>query len=236
MAPTEKLRRHIEELMAIGMTDAMIAQAAGVAHNVPTGVIQGRWKSIGIRYAAALLEVDHRPNRHQAHVLGVGTRRRIEALRALGYSMSDLAAPLGVRETEVTRAYQGRQTVRYQRWALACEVFEALSTTPGRSDRARRHARIQGYLLPMEWEGYDIDDPRVVPPRSIRRSSETPTNYAVDEVLVQRIVDGRHEGMLPKLERDAAFRRLNEAGWSAARIADRLQVSQRTVERLRAAA
>lgn len=88
----------------------------------------------------------------------------------------------------------------------------------------------------MEWEGYDIDDPRVTPPRAVRRTgTESKSAQLVDEVLVQRILDGRHEGTPPKLERDAAFRRLNDAGLSAVQIAERLKVSTKTVERLRAA-
>lgn len=55
----------------------------------------------------------------------------------------------------------------------------------------------------------------------------------VDEIAVQRIVDGRHTGRVGYAEAAAATRRLAAAGYSDGQIAARLGYRRRSVVRIR---
>lgn len=239
--PSSRVQQHVKELRAVGVSRGMISAASGVSVQALTFIEDGTFEWTLVDRADAILKVTVHPLPCQSWVVSVGALRRMEALRALGFTVPNIADRLGVSRTRVLDMW-GRPACTYRRWAGIRDLYDELSITPvgelqgSPHGRARALAMRSGFILPMEWEGYDIDDPRVVPPRAVRKSGDMAATREVDEVLVQRIVDGRHEGVPPKLERDAAFRRLDEAGWSATRIAERLHVTPRTVERLRAAA
>jgi hypothetical protein len=65
----------------------------------------------------------------------------------------------------------------------------------------------------MEWHGYDIDDPRVTPPRARRNA--------------------RAAAAAARVERIELIQELTRAGVSAAEIAERVGVDKRTVVRFR---
>lgn len=240
--PRSRVQQHVKELRAAGVSLGMISAATGVSIQALTFIEDGTFGWTLIDRADAIMKVTVHPLPCQPLVMSIGAKRRMEALRALGFTVPNLADRLGMDRRNVLEMW-GRSICTYRRWAEIRDLYDDLSATPASElqgspyGRARALAVRSGFILPMEWEGYDIDDPRVTPPRAVRRpGTESKSAQLVDEVLVQRILDGRHEGAAPKLERDAAFRRLNDAGLSAVQIAERLKVSTKTVERLRAAA
>lgn len=240
--PSSRVQQHVKDLRAAGVSLGMISAASGVSVQALTFIEDGAFEWVLVDRADAILKVTVHPLPCQPWVVSVGAIRRMEALRALGFTVPNIADRLGVNRRKVLDMW-GRPACAYRRWAAIRDLYDELSTTPAgelqgsEHGRARALAKRSGFILPMEWEGYDIDDPRVTPPRAIRRPRQKDSaEQPVDEVLVQRILDGRHDGSASKAERNAAFRRLNKAGFSAAQIAEKLNVSTKTVERLRAAA
>ncbi|MBM4515477.1 hypothetical protein GS438_26170 [Rhodococcus hoagii] len=84
-------------------------------------------------------------------------------MQAFGWTLTDIGARIGMAETNIA-ALQHQRRVSYSLWMRIREVYEELSSTPGPSDDSRRRASRKGWLNPFEWEGYDIDDPRVTHP------------------------------------------------------------------------
>ena len=93
-----------------------------------------------------------------------GTTRRLRALTAIGYSQAQIAREMNARESWVSRLInQYGHQVNAETVARVTEVYNRLSMTPGPSDRARRHAREQGWAPPLAWDEDEIDDPAVKP-------------------------------------------------------------------------
>jgi DNA-binding CsgD family transcriptional regulator len=210
--PAEPIRAHILRLRGYGMTDAMIARAAGIANQTVANIRTGEFVTVRIRHAAAVMRVTHTPDASQAYVLSVGAVRRVQALRASGWPMDQIASRVGVAAETL---YQNctRPTITYARWRQVVDVYEELSATPGGNKQAADHARRRRWYLPMEWHGYDIDDPRVTPKRARR--------------------DARAAAAAARLERVELIHELTRAGVSAAEIAERVGVDKRTVVRFR---
>lgn len=88
----------------------------------------------------------------------VGSIRRIQALRALGWPMQMLEARYG---TFLQPPPDARCSAGYARTIR--DVYEELSGTTGPSTRVASLALRQGWAPPLAWEGVDIDDPRAFP-------------------------------------------------------------------------
>jgi hypothetical protein len=98
----------------------------------------------------------------------LGLIRRRQALAAMGYNWSELAAHYG-RAVTVLRGHLERPTVQkatFQRWV---RLYDALCTIPGPSSRARFYARRMGWAPPLAWD--DIDNPRERPKGVHRREA-----------------------------------------------------------------
>lgn len=238
--PVGRVQAHVQGLRDAGMSRGMIANAAGVARQAIAFIEVGTYDWVLLDRANAILGVTVHPHPAQTNVLSVGAVRRMQALRALGFTVPYLADRIGAKRQNLLAAFD-RPKCMYERWVAIRDLYDELSTTPARAlasspnARARALAARSGFLLPMEWEGYDIDDPRVTPPRSVRKGRVAQSKQP-DEVLVQRILDGKWSGVAPKLERQAAFETLQAQGLSASQIGERLDVTARTVQRLRSAA
>ncbi|MGC0365050.1 transcriptional regulator with XRE-family HTH domain [Rhodococcus sp. 27YEA15] len=240
--PTARVQAHVQELRAAGMSGMMIANAAGVSKQTVTFIEDGTYEWVLFDRANAILGVSVHPHPAQANVLSAGAVRRLQALRALGFTVPELADRLGTKRQNLLESFR-RPTCTYARWVAVRDLYDELSSTPvgqligSPHARARALAARSGFLLPMEWEGYDIDDPRVTPPRTaLGKSARMKPTGPLDEVLVQRLLEGRHVGRAPKREQYEAVILLTAKGLSAAAIATRLGISDRTVTRLRAAA
>ncbi|MFD4196750.1 WhiB family transcriptional regulator [Amycolatopsis thermoflava] len=112
-------------------------------------------------------DVDHR-------IDATGTRRRIQALYAIGHREDDLARRLGY--TSPKRVFAGRACVIpfmhnsssrarvYQSTAAkVAALYEELRDVPGPSAHLRARARRCGWFRPDEWDTADIDDPDSTP-------------------------------------------------------------------------
>lgn len=97
----------------------------------------------------------------------IGTRRRLQALTAAGWSTGQLADRLGVTKSAVA---QLRSTSQHRVLATTAGNVATLyeqclrRTPPGRYQlRARRYAEARAWPSPAEWDGLDLDDPYTRP-------------------------------------------------------------------------
>lgn len=219
--------RHIERLLEFGMTQNMIARAAGISNQFVRDLRVGKRSRCRSIYADAILATDTRPSKHQSLVLNVGGRRRIEALQAVGWSGRAIAHEIANGNYCLVRRWRADPHISWESFVRIADVYERWSHLDGGNVRVKRWAASNGFIAPLMWD--DIDDYFEVP-------GSASVDVGVDEVLVQRVIDGTWVGEIPSLERRAAFEKLHARGLSATEIAERLHVTPRTIERLRAAA
>ncbi|MFC5802756.1 hypothetical protein [Streptomyces formicae] len=152
---------HAERLTANGWTHAQIAEASGLGPRT-IGELFGR-ALVHATTAKAILSVPIGPAPAPPRdVDATGTRRRIQALAAIGWEIRALAPHVGVTEFALRRiAADELKLVRASTADAVARMYRQLSRTPGNSVRARNLARKKGWHGPMAWD--DIDDPNAVP-------------------------------------------------------------------------
>lgn len=168
----------------------------------------------------------------------LGTKRRIQALVAMGWSLSAISADMGYDRSHAALILRRGPSIRQATVERVAVTFERMSATcPPESTkvekidatRARNYARANGWVLSGAWLDIDTDD-TPDPGYSDRR------NHAdVDPVVVDRIMagDGSLASTATKAERAAVVARwaadgraLNElerlTGWAARRYVERV--------------
>lgn len=182
----------------------------------------------------------HRERRAPARIVdATGTRRRLQALAAIGWPFRALADPLGYRDpTAVARlAHPSTARVNARTAAAVTTLYDRLSMTPGPSSHTRGRAIRAGWAPPLAWDSdADLDDPGAAPDLPGADDQADADSATYDHVAVDLALAGRlpPEVRLRPPERAEALRRLDAAGVPAARAAERLRVTVRTVQRHRA--
>lgn len=106
--------------------------------------------------------IDHR-------VDATGSRRRIQALYAIGHRETDLARRLGYTNRQRVIPFmhhsksQSRGRVFQSTAAKVAALFDELRGLPGPSALQRARAPRFGWYRPDEWDSADIDDPDSTP-------------------------------------------------------------------------
>jgi transcriptional regulator with XRE-family HTH domain len=170
----------------------------------------------------------------ERHVPSTGTRRRLQALIAIGWSQEKLAAEMGLTgasnlrrflsssRTQVRATTHDRVAALYDRlWDIAPEhgSWRSLSAF----NRSRNYARAHRFLPPLAWDDIDTD----VEPPAVDRD---PT--FIDDTAVELAMTGA-QVHLTTLERIEAVRRLNARCLSDTEIAALLHINDRSVLRIR---
>lgn len=168
------VRAHVAGLTARGLSATAIADLAGVHVDCVLRVIgeehvRGPLDINARSLLAVSFDLDAIPDR--VLVDATGTRRRVQALVALGYSLSAQCAVLG---RTVNNYYKvTRKPKVFAETARAVrDLYRELEMTPAPPSHgavlARRHAARNGWLPPLAWD--DIDDPREKP-KGLRREA-----------------------------------------------------------------
>lgn len=171
--PVERVREHIEALVAAGATPRGIATAAGIGSTTLYGVLNGRSKTMHRRVALRVLAVgpddvlgrDDDEGLVPAH----GAERRIRALLALGWTHAHITEAMDGRHSNLVlskpsgagrRMGPGRWVTKATHDAVV-QAYDALSMSPGPSSLGRQRAARLGYPPPLAWD--NIDDPDATP-------------------------------------------------------------------------
>lgn len=235
------VRAHLELLRTAGLGRLQIAQLTGISARhlgyIINGVQGRRQEHVREHTASRILAIEPAPANLSPNrkVDGTGTRRRLQALVALGWPPAWLAERLGRDRTNLRRAlFTDEVTARTA--ADVAHLYEQLWNTRPQADtpRARRaiadalaKAAQHHWLTPLAWD--DIDhDPE--PPTPTPDDSEDIDEIAVDLVLAGH---GIRLSQLTPAEQDEAVRLLTERGKSVRDIAEQLATSTRTVSRRR---
>lgn len=165
-----------------------------------------------------------------------GTRRRLQALAAMGWSTRQLARRLGVTSNAIASL---RSTSQARVLAATADAVTALyedcwwRTPPGNPrDHARTEtwARKHGWAAPWQWEGRDLDDPATQPQPALEPNAD------LDEQDLFVVLEFGCPTRPPLAIRRQLAAELRNAGLSRTETAARLHVHPRTIERYEAAA
>lgn len=254
------VRAHLESLRAAGMGYRRVAAMVGLPA-VSVFRIEHRHngyppsRKVLRSTADAILAV--RPDiAAGANVDAAGTRRRVQALVACGWSYAEISARMGrpygdrvhVRRftfaTAVTRRTRDEVAVVFDRmW----DVRPPAASSRERATRTRmmRIAAAAGWLPPLAWDDDSIDDPAAIPAgrmphgpacAACTHESCQQIRPPLDEVLVARIMAGTHQArrQVPTSpELVAAVRRLAGLGLSDGEIGGRVGRSKDAVLKVR---
>lgn len=229
----DTVRSHLKTLSAAGIGLRRVADLSGVPLNTLYAVRYREQVWHDTATAVLAVTVENATLADGALVDATGTVRRIQALTAIGWSITAQAQRMrrGAR-AHAHLLYATQVTAGIAR--LVARQYEQLSGTAAPvgqySLRTRRWAMGQGWPPPLAWEDVDIDDPDAVP------NLGADTDDFVDEVLVERVAAGL-----------APFKALNDAeravlfqgpasGWTDSQAARLLRMSVVTVDRWRARA
>lgn len=185
----EPVREHLRTLAAAGISPRSAAHLSGVSHQVVALLVWGKASDGTPRpsrrmrrdNASALLAV--RPDATMATPYALidrtGTRRRLQALVALGWPTTRLAEQLGISRANFAHLLQEtKQHVRTWRANTVRDLYSRLSMTlpPQETEldrrtveQARSLARRRGWPPPLAWDDDELDDPDVRVDRSRRR-------------------------------------------------------------------
>lgn len=163
-------RNHIEQLIARSWTQDQIAAAAGLNQATVSVILSGRFTGVRRSTAAAILAIrlDQTPPIPRGFTDATGTRRRLQALMVLGYTVPDVARRAGVSPSTLHEAAEGCwKMIQTPTAAKVARVYRLLSVRPAPRTRAGEQARnlamARGWYGPMAWD--DIDDPACEPDR-----------------------------------------------------------------------
>lgn len=183
----EPARQHVKTLMAYGIGWMRVAELSGVARGSVSRLMYGasnptRPPSRRIRPETErkLLAVKPTPGNlgTTAGVDSTGTRRRVQALVTIGWSLRQLAAHLGMDHGAVADIARAACPTVYAATAQAVTALydELWDQPPPRTSKgerttitkARKHAASRGWAPPAAWDDDEIDDPAALPDRGAK--------------------------------------------------------------------
>ena len=240
------VREHIEALRAAGIGVEGIAHLAGlsVSHirelaQHDRGDTPGTQRVRPITATRVLgISIDDASRAPCSRVDATGTRRRLQALIAIGWPAELLAAQLSRRPNSLCRSMTGESVTASTAHDVAT-LYERLWNSPpprmtseqrAAADAAQAHAAARGWLPPLAWDDIDTDP---TPPPAIADASQ---RNDMDEIAVERALAGDHITYddLTTVEQHEVVRRLTARGSSIRDIAAQLGTTKRTVSRRRA--
>ena len=242
----DPVREHIAALRAAGIGVERIAHLAGLSvKHIRELAQRGRGDFPGTRRvrpstATRILAISINDAHRAPHsrVDATGTRRRLQALIAIGWPAELLAAQLGRRPNSLCRSMTGESVTARTAQDVATLYERLWNSRPPRmtseqraaADAAQAHAAARGWLPPLAWDDIDTDP---TPPALTAGAS--PRNE-MDEIAVERALAGDHITYddLTTVEQQEVIRRLTARGSSIRDIAAQLGTTKRTVSRRRA--
>lgn len=219
------VRQHIEALREAGHSIPDIQKQASVSAATLARILYDgtnkRAERIRPEVAQRILEVPVKPARIKPHTVidGTGTRRRLQALVSMGWTLTALGPRLGFHPRRLTDLMHGERVTASTARRIA-DGYRVMQTrdpadhgVPAASrTMARTLAAREGWHGPLAWD--DIDDP-TSKPQPLGRKRRNGTAPAKTRADVQRVAE------------------LTAAGRTAQQIADELGCHKRTVVRAR---
>ncbi|MFE5368122.1 hypothetical protein [Streptomyces mirabilis] len=173
----EPARQHLRALKEYGVSAQRISEVSGLHPAVIGGILYDfgdhkRRERIRTETAAAIFAVQPRFEYiHDRHVIdGTATRRRLQALAAIGFPFRRLGEHLPLHPVQVghTARSEKVQAGTHRAVAAAYKKLAHQNPTehgirPGTALKIRRYAQAQGWAPPIAWDDDTIDDPNAHP-------------------------------------------------------------------------
>ncbi|GAA1030745.1 MULTISPECIES: hypothetical protein [Amycolatopsis] len=170
----EPARAHLRALGEAGIGWRRAAELAGLSTSVVSKLLYGRSgrapsQRIRAATAAKILAVEINADGMAAHAVvdATGTRRRLRALVAIGWSQTQLAERLGLTPNNFGPLVHGQPNITAARRRAVTELYDELWDKPPADNalarKSRRYAQQQGWVPPLAWDDDEIDDPAAEP-------------------------------------------------------------------------
>lgn len=158
---TRLVNRRLRELTAEGWLQSDIARVSGVGRATISEALGGISTTMSVENAAAIVGITGRPN-STTFVSAVGTRRRIEALVALGWLSTEVCLRAGLSQQFLPDLMHREQaTVTADTASAVAAVYDDLSmTVPPMTPHRRRSKTLaakHGWAPPLAWNDIDTD-------------------------------------------------------------------------------
>ena len=242
-------REHIQALRREGVGVDQIAKLVHTTSTHVREIEQSTRRShhrpaisqIRVDLAARILALTKDSRSPYSQIEATGTRRRLQALVAVGWPLPELASRLGRQTGRLLQLLSG-VTVKVHTAEQVSNLYDRIwDTAPSRDTEAQRRAfeqaRVfaaeQDWLPPLAWDDIDSD-----PDPDPGNDDRQPDPDDLDEIAIERAVLGDHIRLseLTPAEQAEVVRRLTERGRSIRDIADQLATTKRTVSRRRESA
>lgn len=188
------VRLHIQALRAAGLGRRRIARLAQVSDSAVANLLYGKpgrppTRRLRPQTAAKLLAI--RPGLDAlapaTPVGATGTRRRLQALVALGHPKSALARRLAMLPGNLGAAMERNQVTAATARAVRDLYDELWDQRPDPQEwrakitasRARNYAAARGWAPPLAWDDDTIDDPHATPADRWQRTGRTLSSAAL---------------------------------------------------------
>jgi len=173
-------REHITALAAQGMGLKRIVAVSDISQGLLWKLIYGKRHKDGSRIPSVRITKSAHARilairldlADGAKISSIGTTRRIQALVAVGWSQSKIAARLAIGRANFTALAQGRTGVTTARAKAVADLYDQLwNTAPPRAEwrdkiaytRSIRYAALAGWVVPMAWDEDTLDNPEATP-------------------------------------------------------------------------
>ncbi|MGG5257485.1 helix-turn-helix transcriptional regulator [Phycicoccus avicenniae] len=172
-------RDHVRRLMDAGVGLKRIAEVAGVSQSALGKLIYGAkgrpataraTRPVADKILAVRLTLDtYAPG---ARVPNVGTKRRLQALMAGGWSQTRLAEQIGMEVRNFNHLLHGKRAVTARTARAVADLYDHLwdqappatsRWTAGGITRSRGYALEHGFAPAVAWDDDTIDDPSATP-------------------------------------------------------------------------
>lgn len=165
------VRDYVHKLNALGMSGPAIATAAGLNYCTIGRLLNSTGRqapTVRRSTAAAILAITPQAASRldRGLVARAGTRRRLQALGAIGWRQEDIAARLSITTAAIRSLMRHDGQVCATSAAKVADAYDAMWRNPptgASSDRRRRRATTLGWASPLAWDDDTIDDPRARP-------------------------------------------------------------------------
>jgi transcriptional regulator with XRE-family HTH domain len=176
----EPTRRHVQGLLDGGMGLKRIIAVGGTNSGQLWKLMYGKTRPDGTRVPTKRIRPDVAQRllavqldlADGAKVPSVGTARRVQALVAVGWSMSKIAARLGIARANFTPIAHGTRGVTVKTARDVAALYDELwDVEPPRDNhrdriaysRAVNYAAAHGWAPPLAWDEDALDDPQATP-------------------------------------------------------------------------
>ena len=168
----EPVRQHLIKLAATGVGPVQVGRLAGINWQTAERIHLGKGKTVQKRTAKAIMAIPVGTNPSPLkQVSGVGMRRRIRALCAIGWTVAWQAKRMGIARNQLEHTLEGGGALAWKD-QLVRELYDELRDTPPTptTPQEKSHmagciarARRLGWAPPIAWDDDSIDNPDAKP-------------------------------------------------------------------------